>query len=282
MAAERRDAGPDMGVAGSFSPDGAQARHHRKAQPYWRKYYRGAYQSDVTIMDLATKTFKDLTTFDGIDSWPLWSKDGFIYFVSDREGKGAHQSLARARSRRRRRASHNTSPPATSASLAWATMARRWSSNTNSGSGSSTSPARRASPSRAGKSRRDPGTLTEFKDADFHRRRLRPSPPRASASSVSVHGDLFHRSHRRGRPPPAHRGRQRATATLPTPPDGKSIAVRPPTRADARRSTSLPRMAGRRRRSPTSTRSSRSYTWSPDSKTIAFHDVRGQAFHHRG
>ena len=48
----------------------------------------GAYQSDVTIMDLASKTFKDVAKFEGMDSWPLWSRDGFIYFVSDREGKG--------------------------------------------------------------------------------------------------------------------------------------------------------------------------------------------------
>ncbi len=39
-------------------------------------------------MDLAAKTFTDVTKFDGMDSWPLWSKDGYIYFVSDREGKG--------------------------------------------------------------------------------------------------------------------------------------------------------------------------------------------------
>ncbi len=83
-----RDAGPDMGVAGCYSPDGSKLAINRKAQSYWRKYYRGAYQSDVTIMDLASKTFKDVTTFDGMDSWPLWSRDGFIYFVSDREGKG--------------------------------------------------------------------------------------------------------------------------------------------------------------------------------------------------
>ena len=83
-----RDAGPDMGVAGSYSPDGTKLAVTRKAQSYWRKYYRGAYQSDVTIMDVASKTFKDVAKFEGMDSWPLWSQDGFIYFVSDREGKG--------------------------------------------------------------------------------------------------------------------------------------------------------------------------------------------------
>ena len=83
-----RDAGPDMGVAGSYSPDGTKLAINRKAQAYWRKYYRGAYQSDVTVMDLAARTFKDLAPFDGMDSWPMWGRDGFIYFVSDREGKG--------------------------------------------------------------------------------------------------------------------------------------------------------------------------------------------------
>ncbi len=83
-----KNAGPDMGVAGSYSPDGTKLAINRKAQSYWRKYYRGAYQSDVTVMDLGSKTFKDLTTFDGMDSWPMWGNDGPIYFVSDREGKG--------------------------------------------------------------------------------------------------------------------------------------------------------------------------------------------------
>ncbi len=83
-----RDAGPDMGQSGSYSPDGNKLVVTRKSQAYWRKYYRGAYQSDLTIMDLASKTFKDVAKFEGMDSWPLWSRDGFIYFVSDRQGKG--------------------------------------------------------------------------------------------------------------------------------------------------------------------------------------------------
>lgn len=83
-----RDAGPDIGLFGSYSPDGSKLAINRKSQSYWRKYYRGAYQSDITVMDLASKTFKDIAPFDGMDSWPLWGTDGFIYFVSDREGKG--------------------------------------------------------------------------------------------------------------------------------------------------------------------------------------------------
>ncbi|MBI3472400.1 MAG: PD40 domain-containing protein [Candidatus Solibacter usitatus] len=83
-----RSAGPDMGIAGSYSPDGRKLALNRKGQVYWRKYYRGAYQTDITVMDIAAKKFTDLTDFDGLDSWPMWSRDGYIYFVSDREGGG--------------------------------------------------------------------------------------------------------------------------------------------------------------------------------------------------
>ncbi|HEU4388789.1 MAG TPA: biopolymer transporter Tol, partial [Blastocatellia bacterium] len=83
-----RTAGPDIGVYGCYSPDGRKLAVNRKTQSYWRKYYRGAYQTDVTVMDIAAKKFTDLTDFDGIDSWPMWGSDANIYFVSDREGNG--------------------------------------------------------------------------------------------------------------------------------------------------------------------------------------------------
>jgi tricorn protease len=83
-----RSAGADFGVYGCFSPDGRKLAVNRKSQAYWRKYYRGSYQTDVTVMDIAARKFTDLTDFDGIDSWPMWGTDGFIYFVSDRDGNG--------------------------------------------------------------------------------------------------------------------------------------------------------------------------------------------------
>jgi tricorn protease len=81
-------AGADMGVSGSYSPDGSRLAYNQKAQVYWRKYYRGAMQTDVLVMDAASKKFTNLTDFEGLDSWPMWARDGFIYFVSDREGGG--------------------------------------------------------------------------------------------------------------------------------------------------------------------------------------------------
>ncbi len=81
-------AGVDMGVQGSYSPDGRRLAYNQKAQSYWRKYYRGSMQSDVVVMDAAAKRFTNLTDFEGMDSWPMWAHDGHIYFVSDREGGG--------------------------------------------------------------------------------------------------------------------------------------------------------------------------------------------------
>ncbi len=81
-------AGTDMGIQASYSPDGKRIAYNQKGQVYWRKYYRGAYATDVMIMDVAAKHATKLTDFDGLDSWPMWGTDGAIYFVSDRDGNG--------------------------------------------------------------------------------------------------------------------------------------------------------------------------------------------------
>jgi tricorn protease len=81
-------AGTDMGVQAAYSPDGQRLAYNPKSQVYWRKYYRGAAQSDIVVMDVAAKRFTQITDFDGHDSWPMWGQDGAIYFVSDREGNG--------------------------------------------------------------------------------------------------------------------------------------------------------------------------------------------------
>jgi len=80
--------GTDMGAQASFSPDGKRLAYNPKSQVYWRKYYRGSYQSDVVVMDVAARRFTQITDFEGLDSYPMWGTDGFIYFVSDREGNG--------------------------------------------------------------------------------------------------------------------------------------------------------------------------------------------------
>ena len=81
-------AGTDMGVQAAYSPDGKRIAYNPKSQVYWRKNYRGSYQSDIVIMDISAKRFTQITDFNGLDSWPMWGNDGFIYFVSDRDGSG--------------------------------------------------------------------------------------------------------------------------------------------------------------------------------------------------
>ena len=86
----------------SFSPDGTKLAVNRKGQSYWRKGYRGSYQTDVTVVDLKSKTFKDVTSFPGMDTWPMWGSDGDIYFVSDRDEKAQPNLWKVPRGRRRR------------------------------------------------------------------------------------------------------------------------------------------------------------------------------------
>ncbi len=46
-------AGTDMGVQVAYSLDGRRLAYTPKSQVYWRKFYRGATQSDIVVMDVA-------------------------------------------------------------------------------------------------------------------------------------------------------------------------------------------------------------------------------------
>ena len=95
--------GADMGVWASFSPDGSKLAINRHGQSYWRKYYRGSNQTDVTIMDIAAKKFTNVTDFDGIDSWPMWATGRLHLFCQRPRRRRPDQHLARLRQGRRRR-----------------------------------------------------------------------------------------------------------------------------------------------------------------------------------
>ena len=80
--------GIDFGIAANYSPDGKKLVYNQKGQVYWRKFYRGAFSTDVMLADLTNKAFTQLTNFGGMDSWPMYGADGFVYFVSDRDESG--------------------------------------------------------------------------------------------------------------------------------------------------------------------------------------------------
>jgi len=75
----------DRGSSISFSPDGKKFTYNRHPMMFWWwKRYKGTFNHDVWVFDSTDKSFQQLTTWIGNDSWPMWGKDGKIYFASER------------------------------------------------------------------------------------------------------------------------------------------------------------------------------------------------------
>ena len=76
----------DWGANGSYSPDGARLAFTRHPSVWSRQHYRGEYAADLWIMDVAAKTFTRLgdPDYKGNYLWPMYGKNGEIYFVADR------------------------------------------------------------------------------------------------------------------------------------------------------------------------------------------------------
>lgn len=83
----------DGGVQGMLSQDGTKIAFNRQGGSYWRKGYRGNRADDIWVQDLRTKAITRLTdgnlrefrTFTQ-DVYPMWGRDGQIYFSSERSG----------------------------------------------------------------------------------------------------------------------------------------------------------------------------------------------------
>jgi len=76
----------DMGTVASYSPDGNALTFNRRSVSANRKGYRGPANTEVWTYNFQSQEFTQLTDFDGFDRWPLWASNGYIYFVSDRDG----------------------------------------------------------------------------------------------------------------------------------------------------------------------------------------------------
>ena len=193
-------------------------------------------------MDVAAKKFTNVTDFNGMDSWPMWAKDGFIYFVSDREGgglsniwrvadKGGVTALNRSRPSRQATCDGRRSAP----------TARSSSSSTTSASGSSTSPAGSASPHRARHRRRDAGQHVRSPHLQLRSRRLQPRSKRTADCALGVRRGVSPRRLKQGDLGPAHRRRrarssagvlarrQAPGATCRTPAAARRFTLRRPT-----------------------------------------------------
>ena len=76
----------DWGYTGSYSPDGAKLAFMRHPSVWSRKHYRGSYAADLWIMDVSNRKFTKLADPDyhGNYLWPMYGRNGEIYFVADR------------------------------------------------------------------------------------------------------------------------------------------------------------------------------------------------------
>ncbi|MBS1855989.1 MAG: PD40 domain-containing protein [Acidobacteria bacterium] len=76
----------DWGAWASYSPDGARLAFTRHPAPWSRKHYRGSYAADLWVMDVAAKTFTRLgdEEYKGNRLWPMYARNGEIYYVANR------------------------------------------------------------------------------------------------------------------------------------------------------------------------------------------------------
>lgn len=69
-----------------YSPDGRRVAYTRCARTgsWWRPRYRGSANMDIWVKDLQTGKTTQLTTYEGMDIWPMFTKDGQgVCYVSD-------------------------------------------------------------------------------------------------------------------------------------------------------------------------------------------------------
>ncbi|HWX23262.1 MAG TPA: S41 family peptidase [Candidatus Binatia bacterium] len=76
----------DWGSWGSYSPDGSKLAFTRHPGVWSRKHYRGSYAVDLWLLDGPSKKFTKLgdPDYKGNYLWPMYGRDGDIYFVADR------------------------------------------------------------------------------------------------------------------------------------------------------------------------------------------------------
>ncbi len=82
----------DAGYTGAISSDGRYLAFNRQSIPYGRKHYKGNANADIWLQDLQTQEITQLTDTHikkfrehVHDRFPMWGRDGKIYFASERD-----------------------------------------------------------------------------------------------------------------------------------------------------------------------------------------------------
>jgi tricorn protease len=79
------------GKDGVYSPKGDQIAYVRGQGSWYRKGYRGSANDDIWVCNADGSNNRQLTTFNGQDSSPMWSPDGkSLYYVSECAGTPAN------------------------------------------------------------------------------------------------------------------------------------------------------------------------------------------------
>jgi tricorn protease len=83
----------DQAAYGMMSQDSRMIAFNRIAPRYWRKGYKGNASAEIYIQDLSSREIKQLTNTDLAqfrnfrqDVMPMWGADSMIYFLSERDG----------------------------------------------------------------------------------------------------------------------------------------------------------------------------------------------------
>ncbi|MCX6628268.1 MAG: S41 family peptidase [Candidatus Solibacter sp.] len=76
----------DRASLGVYSPDMKRFAYNRHSVQAYRKHYRGSAAADLWVMDVEKKTFQRIEDpgYAGNFGWPMYGRDGFIYYVGDR------------------------------------------------------------------------------------------------------------------------------------------------------------------------------------------------------
>jgi tricorn protease len=76
----------DWGSWASYSPEGSKLAFTRHPGTWSRQHYRGSYAVDLWLMDVSAKKFTRLgdPDYKGNYLWPMYGRNGDIYFVADR------------------------------------------------------------------------------------------------------------------------------------------------------------------------------------------------------
>ncbi len=85
----------DWGSSASYSPDGSKLAFTRHPSGWTRQHYRGAYATDLWLMEVASNKFTRLGNgeYKGNYLWPMFGRSGEIYFVADRLPGEAEKSV---------------------------------------------------------------------------------------------------------------------------------------------------------------------------------------------